>query len=468
MNIPTINNTEVQYQIADNSPVDLRLEDQAHHLHPFSNMNNVNENYGRIVSRGEGVYVWDAKGNKLLDGMAGLWCVNLGYGREELAAVAYEQIKNLSYYHTFFNTSHPPIINLSKALSEITPTDINHFFYCGSGSEANDSAIRIVQQYWKAKGNQSRRYIISRVNSYHGSTIAGASLGGMGYMHDQMHSRLENVVHIPQPYWFGSTGFSHPEEFGIFAAQELEKKILELGPENVGMFIGEPFQGAGGVIFPPETYWPEVQKICRKYEIVLVADEVIGGFGRTGNWFGHKCFNFKPDVITMAKGLTSGYFPMGAVGVSDEISQVIVNGGDFHHGLTYSGHPVGAAIALKTLQILQQDQIVENVKDVTGKYFQDQLRSTLHNHPLVGEINGEGLIAGIQLSKNPQKRERFDNGAEVGLMCRELSYQNNLIMRSSGDRMLLSPPLIIEKNQIDELVSKVKLVMDLTEKKIFH
>jgi len=236
--------------------------------------------------------------------------------------------------------------------------------------------------------------------------------------------------------------------------------------ENVAMFIGEPFQGAGGVIFPPSTYWPEVERICHKYGVILVADEVIGGFGRTGNWFAHECFNFQPDVITLAKGLTSGYFPMGAVGVSDEVSQVVINGGDFHHGLTYSGHPVGAAIATKTLQILQDEKIIQTVKETTGNYFQTQLRQSLDGHSIVGEISGEGLIAGIQLSKNPEKRERFDNGAEVGLECREISYQNNLIMRSSGDRMLLSPPLIITKDQIDELVHKVKQALDLTASKV--
>ncbi|RQZ44672.1 aminotransferase class III-fold pyridoxal phosphate-dependent enzyme, partial [Burkholderia cepacia] len=232
----------------------------------------------RVIVKADGVYLWDSDGNKVIDGMAGLWCVNVGYGRKELADAAYRQVQELPFYNTFFKTTHPPVIELSAMLAEVTPKGFNHFFYCNSGSEGNDTVLRLVHQYWRVQGQPQKKYVISRKNGYHGSTIAGGTLGGMGYMHEQMPSKVEHIVHIDQPYFFGEAAAGEtPEAFGLARAQQLEAKILELGAENVAAFIGEPFQGAGGVIFPPSTYWPEIQRICRKYDILLVADEVIGG-----------------------------------------------------------------------------------------------------------------------------------------------------------------------------------------------
>ncbi|CAN0623969.1 Putrescine--pyruvate aminotransferase [Burkholderia multivorans] len=444
-----------------------RALDAAHHIHPFSDMGALNRSGSRVIVKAHGVYLWDSDGNQIIDGMAGLWCVNVGYSRKELADAAYRQMQELPYYNTFFKTTHPPVIELSAMLAELTPAGFNHFFYCNSGSEGNDTVLRIVHQYWRTQGKPSKKYVISRKNGYHGSTIAGATLGGMGYMHEQMPSKVEHIVHIDQPYFFGEAeqGMT-PEAFGLSRAQQLEAKILELGAENVAAFIGEPFQGAGGVIFPPSTYWPEIQRICRKYDILLVADEVIGGFGRTGEWFAHQHFGFEPDLITMAKGLTSGYVPMGAVGIHERVAQPIIANGDFNHGLTYSGHPVAAAVAVANLKLLRDEGIVEQVKTDTGPYFQALLRETFAHHPIIGEVSGAGLVAGLQLAEAPAARRRFANGGDVGTICRDFCFGSNLIMRATGDRMLLSPPLVITRREIDELVSKAKKAVDATAQQL--
>lgn len=439
-----------------------RALDAAHHLHPFSDMAELNRAGSRVIVKAEGVYLWDSEGERIIDGMAGLWCVNVGYGRRELADAAYAQMHALAYYNTFFRTTHPRVIEQSELLAQLTPPPFNRFLYCNSGSEANDTAIRAVHRYWALRGKSNKRYVIARSNAYHGSTIAGATLGGMSYMHEQMPSKMEHVAHIDQPYWFGEGSELDVEAFGLARARQLETRIIEIGAENVAAFIGEPFQGAGGVIFPPSSYWPEIQRICREHDVLLIADEVIGGFGRTGEWFAHRHFGFEPDVITMAKGLTSGYVPMGAVGLSDRIADVIVDGGEFNHGFTYSGHPVAAAVAVANLKLLRDEGIVARVKKDTGPYFQMRLREALSGHPIVGEIQGAGLVAGIQLVENPATHERFVNGDDVGMMCRNFCFHNNLVMRASGDRMLLSPPLVVTHEEIDEMIAKAKAAIDAT------
>ncbi|WP_321895143.1 aspartate aminotransferase family protein [Paraburkholderia heleia] len=449
------------------STSEYRALDAAHHIHPFSDMGSLNKAGSRVIVKAKGVYLWDSEGNQIIDGMAGLWCVNVGYGRRELADAAYEQMLELPFYNTFFKTTHPPVIELSALLAQLSPEPFNHFFYCNSGSEGNDTVLRIVHQYWLTQGKPSKKIVISRRNAYHGSTIAGGTLGGMGYMHEQMPSKVENIVHIDQPYFYGEAqGNLSPEEFGLARAQQLEAKILEVGAENVAAFIGEPFQGAGGVIFPPSTYWPEIQRICRKYDILLCADEVIGGFGRTGEWFAHQHFGFEPDLITMAKGLTSGYVPMGAVGIHDRIAKALIENGEFNHGLTYSGHPVAAAVAVANLKLLRDEGIVTRVKNDTGPYFQQRLRETFANHPIIGEISGAGLVAGLQLAENPRARKRFANGGDVGTLCRDFCFNGNLIMRATGDRMLLSPPLVVTRGEIDEIVSKAKQAIDATAQQL--
>ncbi|WP_433705441.1 aspartate aminotransferase family protein [Paraburkholderia sacchari] len=449
------------------STAEYRALDAAHHIHPFSDMGSLNKAGSRVIVKAKGVYLWDSEGNQIIDGMAGLWCVNVGYGRKELADAAYKQLQELPYYNTFFKTTHPPVIELSALLAEVSPEPFNHFFYCNSGSEGNDTVLRIVHQYWLTQGKPAKKVVISRKNAYHGSTIAGGTLGGMGYMHEQMPSKVENIVHIDQPYFFGEAqGDVTPEEFGLARAQQLEAKILEVGAENVAAFIGEPFQGAGGVIFPPSTYWPEIQRICRKYDILLCADEVIGGFGRTGEWFAHQHLGFEPDLITMAKGLTSGYVPMGAVGIHDRVAKALIENGDFNHGLTYSGHPVAAAVAVANLKLLRDEKIVERVKTDTGPYFQRRLRETFAHHPIIGDISGAGLVAGLQLAEDPKTRKRFANGGDVGTICRDFCFNGNLIMRATGDRMLLSPPLVITRAEIDEIVSKAKKAIDATAQQL--
>ncbi|RQS04112.1 aspartate aminotransferase family protein [Burkholderia sp. Bp9002] len=444
-----------------------RALDAAHHIHPFSDMGVLNRAGSRVIVKADGVYLWDSDGNKIIDGMAGLWCVNVGYGRQELADAAYRQLQELPFYNTFFKTTHPPVIELSALLAEVTPPGFNHFFYCNSGSEGNDTVLRVVHQYWRVQGKPQKKFVISRRNGYHGSTIAGGTLGGMGYMHEQMPSKVEHVVHIDQPYFFGEAAAGEtPEAFGLERARQLEAKILELGAENVAAFIGEPFQGAGGVIFPPSTYWPEIQRICRKYDILLVADEVIGGFGRTGEWFAHQHFGFEPDLITLAKGLTSGYVPMGAVGIHERVARPIIDNGEFNHGLTYSGHPVAAAVAVANLKLLRDGGIVERVKTDTGPYFQALMRETFARHPIVGEVHGHGLVASLQLAEAPDERRRFANGGDVGTLCRDFCFNGNLIMRATGDRMLLSPPLVISRQEIDELVSKAKKAVDATAQQL--
>ncbi|KOX66587.1 aminotransferase [Pseudomonas psychrophila] len=431
-----------------------------HHLAPFSDFKQLKEVGPRIITHAKGVYLWDSEGHKILDGMAGLWCVAIGYGRDELAEAASKQMRELPYYNLFFMTAHPPVLELSKAIAEIAPEGMNHVFFTGSGSEGNDTMLRMVRHYWAIKGQPNKKTIISRKNGYHGSTVAGASLGGMTYMHEQGDLPIPGITHIAQPYWFGEGGDMSPEEFGIWAANQLEEKILELGVDTVGAFIAEPIQGAGGVIVPPATYWPRIKEILAKYDILFVADEVICGFGRTGEWFGSDFYDLKPDMMTIAKGLTSGYIPMGGLIVRDEVVAVLNEGGDFNHGFTYSGHPVAAAVALENIRILREEKIIEKVHAETAPYLQKRLRE-LNDHPLVGEVRGVGLLGAIELVQDKVTRKRYE-GRGVGMICRQFCFANGLIMRAVGDTMIISPPLVISKDEIDELVAKARKCLDLT------
>ena len=431
-----------------------------HHLAPFSDFKQLKEVGPRIITHAKGVYLWDSEGHKILDGMAGLWCVAIGYGRDELADAASKQMRELPYYNLFFMTAHPPVLELSKAIAEIAPEGMNHVFFTGSGSEGNDTMLRMVRHYWAIKGQPDKKVIISRKNGYHGSTVAGASLGGMTYMHEQGDLPIPGITHIAQPYWFGEGGDMSPEEFGIHAANQLEERILEIGVDNVGAFIAEPIQGAGGVIVPPATYWPRIKEILAKYDILFVADEVICGFGRTGEWFGSDFYDLKPDMMTIAKGLTSGYIPMGGLIVRDEVVAVLNEGGDFNHGFTYSGHPVAAAVALENIRILREEKIIEKVHAETAPYLQKRLRE-LNDHPLVGEVRGVGMLGAIELVQDKATRKRYE-GRGAGMICRQFCFDNGLIMRAVGDTMIISPPLVISKDELDELVTKARKCLDLT------
>ncbi|MDF5921212.1 putrescine--pyruvate aminotransferase [Pseudomonas aeruginosa] len=431
-----------------------------HHLPPFTDYERLNEKGARIITKAEGVYIWDSEGNKILDAMAGLWCVNVGYGREELVQAATRQMRELPFYNLFFQTAHPPVVELAKAIADVAPEGMNHVFFTGSGSEANDTVLRMVRHYWATKGQPQKKVVIGRWNGYHGSTVAGVSLGGMKALHEQGDFPIPGIVHIAQPYWYGEGGDMSPDEFGVWAAEQLEKKILEVGEENVAAFIAEPIQGAGGVIVPPDTYWPKIREILAKYDILFIADEVICGFGRTGEWFGSQYYGNAPDLMPIAKGLTSGYIPMGGVVVRDEIVEVLNQGGEFYHGFTYSGHPVAAAVALENIRILREEKIIEKVKAETAPYLQKRWQE-LADHPLVGEARGVGMVAALELVKNKKTRERFtDKG--VGMLCREHCFRNGLIMRAVGDTMIISPPLVIDPSQIDELITLARKCLDQT------
>ncbi len=426
--------------------------DAAHHLHPFSDAASLNAQGSRVITKGDGIYLYDSEGNKILDAMSGLWCVNVGYGRKELADVAYQQIQDLAFYNTFFKTTHPPVVELSELVTKVAPPGFNHVFYTNSGSEGNDTVIRMVRHYWSCLGQPQKKVIIARDNAYHGSTIGGASLGGMDYMHDQGDLPIPGIAHIEQPYWYANGGELSPEEYGIKAAKELEKKILEIGVENVAAFIGEPIQGAGGIIIPPSTYWPEIQRICGHYGILLIADEVICGFGRTGEWFGSDYYGIKPHLMTIAKGLSSGYMPIGGVLVHDSIADVIKNNGDFNHGFTYSGHPVACAVAAENIRILQRENIIPRMKNEVMPYAHQRWHDAFDNHPLVDDVRCLGYFFAIKLVKDKPSRTRFENGDALALQCRDVCFKNNLIMRATHDSMISSPPLIMTRKQVDEFV----------------
>jgi putrescine aminotransferase len=445
------------YDIAE-----LRRLDVAHHLPAQQDYQLMRDIGGsRIITRAQGCMLYDGDGNELLDGMAGLWCVQVGYGREALAAAAYDQMLELPYYNTFFKTAAPTTVLLAAKIAELLGGNLQHVFFNNSGSEAIDTVMRLARYYWQAKGQPNRSIIIGRINGYHGSTIAGASLGGMSHMQAQGGPWVPNIEHIMQPYIYGEAHGEDPAAFGERAANALEQKILEVGPENVAAFVGEPVQGAGGVIIPPDNYWPRIEAICRKYGILLVCDEVICGFGRLGEWFGYQKFGVKPDLVSMAKGLSSGYLPISAVGVADFIVETLREvGGDFVHGYTYSGHPTSAAVALKNIEIMQAEDLVERTASDTGPYLAKALAG-LAEHPLVGEARSMGLIGAVEIVADKTTRARF--GPKIGtagLIVRDLCINNGLMVRAVRDSIVMSPPLIISHAEIDRLAGAIRLALD--------
>lgn len=441
---------------------ELQAIDAAHHMHPFTAGAELNAKGARVITRAQGVYLTDSDGNEILDGMAGLWCVNIGYGREELAEVAAQQMRQLPFYNTFFQTTHIPALSLARRIAELAPGDLNHVFFNGSGSDSNDTNLRMVRHFWAVQGKPEKQVVISRWNGYHGSTMGAASLGGMKGMHAQGGLPIPGIAHINQPDWWSEGGDMTPEEFGLARARELEAKIEEIGPDKVAAFIAEPIQGAGGVIVPPDSYWPEINRILARYDILLIADEVICGFGRTGNWFGSQTMGMSPDIMTTAKGLSSGYAPIGASIVSDRIAKVINEAGEFAHGYTYSAHPVAAAVALENLRILDEEGIVRRAAEVTAPYLKAKWES-LADHPMVGDTRIVGLMASLALTPNKATRAKFAADAgTVGLICRERCFANNLVMRHVGDRMIISPPLVISEPEIDLLHERALKAIDET------
>ncbi|WP_325261301.1 aspartate aminotransferase family protein [uncultured Rhizobium sp.] len=434
--------------------------DAAHHIHPFSDMKELNAKGTRIIERAEGRHIWDSTGKKYLDGFAGLWCVNVGYGRQSIADAAYRQMQELPYYNSFFGTTTPPAILLAQKIASHAGPHMNRVFFTNSGSEATDTWFRMARVYWKALGMPEKTLVIARRNGYHGSTVAGASLGGMKLMHEQGNLPIDGIHHIGQPYWYAEGGDLSPEEFGLQAARELEAKIDELGEDKVAAFVAEPIQGAGGVIIPPDTYWPEISRICKARNILLVSDEVICGFGRLGSWFGYQHYGFEPDLAPIAKGLSSGYLPIGGVLVSDRVADVMVNEvGDFFHGYTYSGHPVAAAAALENLRIIEDEGLVERIRDDIGPYFAKGWKS-LEAHPVVGQADCVGLIGGLQLAADKATRRRYAKPDDIGSLVRNHCLENGLIMRATADRMLASPAFTITRGEVDEMVETLSKALD--------
>jgi putrescine aminotransferase len=454
-----------------NNTQKLQNRNAQHHMQSFSDYSYTkNPTATHIITRAEGVYIYDSDDHKILDSMSGLWCVNMGYSQSSIIKAVNKQMKELVYYNNFFGTSHPSAIKLSEMITDLTPEGMNKVYFTGSGSEANDTMIRLVRHYWAAKGKPSKSVIISRKNAYHGSTMAGASLGGMSAMHAQGGLPIPGIEHIDQPYYFEACVEAGEkidvDEFGRKAAQSLANKIDELGEGRVAAFIAEPIQGAGGVIIPPETYWPEISRICQERNILLVADEVICGFGRTGEWFGSDYYDIKPDLMLFAKGVTSGYLPVGGVIVRDDLVDTIVSAEqEFAHGYTYSAHPTCMAAGIANLELMKETNILHQVQSQTVPYLASKWK-TLEEHPLVGEARCLGMLAALEIVEDKNNFKRFDNSKEVVISCRDYSYENGLVMRAIVNKMVIAPPLICGSEHIDEIIEKVWKCLDLTAQSI--
>ena len=445
----------------------LQQLDANHHLHPFSDLKAMRDAAKtRVISRAQGVYIYDSDDNKILDAMSGLWCVNMGYGQQKIIDAVNAQMHELPYYNSFFGTTHPPAVELTALLAEVAPPHMNQVFFTSGGSEANDTVVRMVRHYWASLGQPEKFTIISRENAYHGSTVAAASLGGMTSMHEQGGLPIPGIVHIRQPYAYeecvNTGGEIDRDAFGIEAAQALADKIDELGEDKVAAFIAEPVQGAGGVIIPPDTYWPEIQRICKERNILLIVDEVICGFGRTGEWFGSEYYGIEPDLMPIAKGLSSGYLPIGGVMVADRVAEVLMQENvEFAHGFTYSGHPVCAAAAVANIKLMQSENIVERVRTETGPYLAKSWQ-TLAEHPLVGEARSLGMLGALEIVEDKASYKRFDDAMGVTSLCRDFCFDNGLVMRALGGKMIIAPPLVINASEIDELIEKAWRCLDLT------
>jgi putrescine aminotransferase len=449
--------------------IDARLSeiDAAHHLHPFTNNRHLRDTGGPLViERGEGCQLWDAQGRQYLDAMAGLWCVNVGYGREELVRAAADQMSRLPYYKTFFNTTMAPTARLAERLVQLTPDGLNHVLFANSGSEAIDSALRMVRQYWNLVGRPEKSIIIGRDQAYHGSTLAAASVGGILDMHVEAGLPLDGFAHVEAPYQFFNGADMTEAAYGRHAAYTLEAKINELGADKVAAFFAEPVQGAGGVIIPPDGYFDHIQEICQRHDVLLVIDEVVCGFGRLGAWTGSELFGIQPDMMTLAKGLSSGYQLISALMVGDRIADALLEAGsNLSHGFTYSGHPVCAAVALANLDIIEREKLVERTRNDTGPYPARRL-SLLADHPLVGEVRSRGLIAAVEIVQDKANRIIFDPPGVVGAVCRDQMHARGVIVRPVRDAMIIAPPLTVSYDEIDRIIEALSEVLDLIQEEL--
>lgn len=436
-------------------------------LHPSTNLAAHRTTGPLVLERGEGVFVWDKEGKRYIEGLAGLWCTGLGYGNEELIEAAREQMSRLSFTHLFGGRSHEPAIALAEKLKELVPAPTSKVFFTCSGSEANDTQIKLAWYYNNARGLTKKKKIISRMKAYHGVTIAAGSLTGLPIFHTDFDLPMQRVLHTDCPhYWRYAEEGESEQEYATRLANNLEELIQREGPETIAAFIAEPVMGAGGVIPPPRTYFQKIQEVLRRYDIMMIADEVICGFGRTGNWFGSQTFGIEPDTITMAKAITSAYMPLGAITVSEPVYEALLEEskklGVFAHGFTYTGHPVSCAVALKALEIYERIDIVRHVQSV-APVFETRLKA-LRDHPLVGETRGVGLIGGIELVKNKSTKESFDLRQGVGPKVVKLAEEEGLICRAvAGDTIALSPPLIINGAEINLMFDALGRALDRAE-----
>lgn len=442
----------------------LQSLDRMHHLHSFTDPQALTQAPPFIIEQAKGAYVTGLD-IRLLDGMAGLGCVNIGYGHEEMAETAAEAIRTLSYYHSFSAVSNPYAAALAGRITSLTPDHLNKVFFANSGSEANETLIKLAHLYWRRKGKPSKRILVTRDCSYHGSTIATARLNGNQPMLDDFGLDIDSdIVRAASPYWYRHGGTSDPDEFGRQAAQDIEAKILAAGADNVAAVIAEPVQGTMGAIIPPSSYWPEVSRICEEHDVLLIADEVVTGFGRTGNWFAQETFGFKADMMTLAKGMSSGYAPISAAVISDEIAETVeAAGAILQHGYTTSAHPVTSALALKNIEIIERENMVPAIRTDLGPYFANAF-SHLADHPLVGEVRASGLIAGIELAKNKETREQYPQEANVCDHASQMALVRGLIVRPAGNALVLCPPFIVTHAEIDFMVSVLSEALDETYK----
>ncbi|MCH2190931.1 MAG: aminotransferase [Gammaproteobacteria bacterium] len=441
-----------------NKPRDLKQLDANSILHPSTNAHEFAKSGSRIMQSGEGVYLHDTDGNKLIDAVAGLWCVNVGYGRKELADAMHNAACDMGYYHTFTGMSNIPQIELADRLLELAPNNMSKVFFASGGSDGNDSLMKIVWYYHNLIGKPQKRKIISRWQAYHGTSIATASLTGLPSFHKDFNLPIDGVVHTESPDYFRHAKDNETElEFSKRRASELEALILEHDPETVGAFIAEPVMGAGGVITPPEGYFAEIQKVTKKYDILFIADEVVCGYGRLGKWWGSEVYGIEPDMITTAKALTSGYFPFSASFITEEIWDVVKQGsekyGSFAHGYTYAGHPIGAAVAMANIDIIEQEGLVEQ-SALNGQYFHDQLARAVSEKAYVGQIRGQGMLAAVQLMQDSSSKTFFPASTKIAPQVTAECYKNGLIARPlpSVDSVAFSPPLIASKQEIDQIV----------------
>ncbi|GKW48956.1 aspartate aminotransferase family protein [Halomonas sp. NCCP-2165] len=423
---------------------------------------------GRVITGGQGITIVDKDGREFIDGFAGLYCVNIGYGRSEVAEAIYEQAMKLSYYHTYVGHSNEPQIELSEKILELAGPGMSKVYYGMSGSDANETQLKIVRYYNNVLGRPQKKKVISRMRGYHGSGIASGSLTGLKAFHDHFDLPIETIRHTEAPYYYHRAAEQQgmtEREFSAYCAQKLEEMILAEGPETVAAFIGEPVLGTGGIVPPPEGYWEAIQAVLAKYDVLLIADEVVCGFGRIGTDFGSHHYGIKPDLITVAKGLTSAYQPLSGVIVGDRVWQVLEQGtgefGPIGHGWTYSGHALGCAAGLANLAIIEREGLTRNAAE-TGAYLQSQMQAAFGDHPIVGNVRGVGLLAALEFSANPAKREHFDPALKVGPRIAAAAMDENLIARAmpQGDILGFAPPLTISRAEVDEVVARAKRAVD--------